>query len=179
VSAESSDVAERPLLDLVTSPARVERYANIQVEIGSAVAPNAWPAAGLLNHLWQSTTYTLIVVLLAILFRKYAAGIRYWLWFSASVKFLVPFSVLVLVGTWMPLTSTASNPSTPDWSLTLAQLSQPFAEKQPRTVLPTTDRANDFGPWVVLLLLSIWACGFIGVLRLRAAMDARSGCRSP
>jgi len=50
------------------------------------------------NHLWQSTLFTLAAGLLAVAFRRNRAHVRYWLWFAASVKFLVPFSLLVLAG---------------------------------------------------------------------------------
>src|SRR5580704_2968422 len=54
------------------------------------------PALG--NHLWQSTLFAGIAGLLTLLLRKNRARARYWLWLAASVKFLIPFSVLVAVG---------------------------------------------------------------------------------
>jgi hypothetical protein len=47
-----------------------------------------------LDHLWQSTLFALCAGLLTLAFRNNAASVRYWLWFSASVKFLVPFSLI-------------------------------------------------------------------------------------
>src|ERR1035437_6450120 len=44
------------------------------------------------NHLWQSTGFAAVAVLLALALRANHARARYWLWLAASVKFLVPFS---------------------------------------------------------------------------------------
>src|ERR1035441_9569554 len=57
----------------------------------------AWTAA-LANHLWQSTAVTGIVWLLALSLRKNHARTRYWLWMIASVKYLIPFSLLISAG---------------------------------------------------------------------------------
>jgi len=52
----------------------------------------------LLDHLWQSTLFALPLGALTLLLRRHAASLRFWLWFAASVKFLVPFSVLMVLG---------------------------------------------------------------------------------
>jgi beta-lactamase regulating signal transducer with metallopeptidase domain/ABC-type Fe3+ transport system substrate-binding protein len=52
----------------------------------------------LLDHLWQSTLFALAIALLAWSLRKNGAHVRYWLWLTASVKFLVPFSLLTFAG---------------------------------------------------------------------------------
>jgi bla regulator protein BlaR1 len=51
--------------------------------------------AALENHLWQSTLFACVVALLTLMLRKNRAAVRHWLWLAASVKFLVPFSILV------------------------------------------------------------------------------------
>ena len=58
--------------------------------------PN-WVSA-LANHLWQSTVFVAAAWLLAFTLRNNQARIRYWVWLSASLKFLMPFSVLVEAG---------------------------------------------------------------------------------
>lgn len=50
------------------------------------------------NHLWQSTLFAAIVALLTLALRKNQARWRCWLWLAASIKFLIPFSVLVGIG---------------------------------------------------------------------------------
>ncbi len=59
----------------------------------------------LTNHLWQSTLFAVAAGLLTVAFRKNRAQVRYWLWLSASLKFLIPFSLLMSLGShleWAP-----------------------------------------------------------------------------
>ena len=55
-------------------------------------------AAALMNHLWQSTLFVLVVWLATLALRRNSARVRCWLWTAASLKFLVPLSVLVAMG---------------------------------------------------------------------------------
>ena len=57
----------------------------------------AWTAA-LANHLWQSTAVTGIAWLLSLSLRNNHARTRYWVWMIASVKYLIPFSLLIAAG---------------------------------------------------------------------------------
>ncbi|MGA3097286.1 MAG: hypothetical protein ABSF25_12575 [Bryobacteraceae bacterium] len=50
------------------------------------------------NHLWQSTGFAAVAVVLALALRANSARARYGLWLAASVKFLIPFSVLAAMG---------------------------------------------------------------------------------
>ena len=66
----------------------------------------------LANHLWQSTLFTAVAGILTIALRKNRARVRYWLWLTASVKFLVPFSLLVSMGSqfdWRTAPAAARN----------------------------------------------------------------------
>jgi uncharacterized protein (TIGR03435 family) len=61
--------------------------------------------AGLLNHLWQSTLVVGLAWLATLVLRRERAGVRYLVWLAASVKFLIPFSVLTILGSrfgWHP-----------------------------------------------------------------------------
>lgn len=59
--------------------------------------------AAVFDHLWQSTLFAcaagLLVLMLAL--RRHSARARYWTWFAASVKFLIPFSLLESAGSWL------------------------------------------------------------------------------
>lgn len=55
-------------------------------------------AAAVWNHLWQSTLFALCAALLTLAFRRNHARVRYGIWLAVSVKFLLPFSLLVTVG---------------------------------------------------------------------------------
>jgi hypothetical protein len=62
----------------------------------SAIWAASAPALG--NHLWQSTLCVVFAGLLTLILRKNHARARYGLWLAASVKFLIPFSLLVGIG---------------------------------------------------------------------------------
>jgi bla regulator protein BlaR1 len=52
----------------------------------------------LFNHVWQSTLFAAVMALLAVVLRKNQAHWRCRLWLAASIKFLIPFSVLAGIG---------------------------------------------------------------------------------
>jgi beta-lactamase regulating signal transducer with metallopeptidase domain len=54
--------------------------------------------AALLDHLWQSTLFAGAIALSMPLFRRQSASLRFWLWFTASMKFLIPFAALTTLG---------------------------------------------------------------------------------
>ena len=82
----------------------------------------------LANHLWQSTLFAVAVGLLTLMCRKNHASVRYWLWFSASVKFFIPFTLLMALGDRLEWASRAPQIAAPAVSATLAQVSRPFIE---------------------------------------------------
>jgi len=61
------------------------------------------------SHLVQSTLFVGAAALLTLAFRANRAQVRFWLWLSASLKFLIPFALLSIVGshirTWAPASS--------------------------------------------------------------------------
>lgn len=52
-------------------------------------------------HLWQSTLLLLAAWMLALAFQHNSAAIRYWIWFAASMKFLVPLALLQRLGDYL------------------------------------------------------------------------------
>ncbi len=54
--------------------------------------------AFVLTHLWQSTLVLLAAWVLARACRRNSAAVRYWIWFVASAKFLVPLTLLQQLG---------------------------------------------------------------------------------
>ena len=127
----------------------------------------------MINHLWQSTVFAAAAGLLTVLFRKNRAQVRYWLWLSASLKFLVPFSLLIgLGGHW---TAPAAKMATPALSIAIEQVTEPFPEAVYFT--PSASHRRD---WEPVAILAVWACGlamiatirFRGWLRIRAAVRA-------
>ena len=59
--------------------------------------------AEILNHLWQSTMFAAAVAIACAALRKNSPRLRYWLWLAASMKFLIPFSLLVSTGARAPI----------------------------------------------------------------------------
>ena len=66
-------------------------------------------AIALGDHLWQSTLLALAVAMLAFSLKGKQARVRYWLRLAASLKFLVPFSLLVSVGKHLASSSAVTN----------------------------------------------------------------------
>jgi len=59
--------------------------------------------SGLINHLWQSTLFCGGAWLITLALRANSASLRHWVWLLASLKFLVPFSLLFYVGSFIGL----------------------------------------------------------------------------
>jgi bla regulator protein BlaR1 len=115
------------------------------------------------NHLWQSTLFVLLVAALSLLFRKDGAHIRYWLWWIASVKFLVPFSALTAIG--MRLVGDASVGFVPEmFTVTAEVVARPFTNTDAWTAGKVL-----LGIWATgsLLLIARWIAGSV---RLRQAL---------
>lgn len=108
----------------------------------------------LANHLWQSTAFGGAMWVLALTLRRNRAAVRYWLWLAASVKFLLPFSLLVSTGTELARrTTTAIEP--PQWSSAVDQISRPFSAS---TAVSPIVRPVAVNP-IHGILLGIWVCG--------------------
>src|ERR1035437_6562557 len=84
----------------------------------------------LANHLWQSTLFAAVAWVLTLALRKNRASARYWIWLAASVKFLIPFSLLVSAGGQLGWrTAPVTAPS--QLSFAMDEISQPFAMPAP------------------------------------------------
>jgi bla regulator protein BlaR1 len=134
----------------------------------------------LANHVWQSTLFAAAAGLLTLAFKKNRAPVRYGLWLAASIKFLVPFSLLVAMGQQVGWRTTPPSPR-PDLSYAIEGIGQPFApSSQAATVPPAPSRAP-------AVLFSVWFCGFLlgagswlrDWLRVRAVVRAASPLALP
>ncbi len=114
------------------------------------------PAVG--NHLWQSTLFAVVAALLTLALRKNDARARYWLWLAASLKFLVPFSLLTTLGSRMAW-SRGSASSEGSLSFVIEQVSRPFARQAGSHATPQTIFAA-----LPAILVVGWVCGCIAVL---------------
>ena len=61
------------------------------------------------NHIWQSTIVGAAAAgVLAWMLRNNSASVRYWIWFAAAMKFLVPFAALTAVANRTPAAAVAA-----------------------------------------------------------------------
>src|SRR5579863_3763746 len=103
------------------------------------------------NHLWQSTVFAAAVALAAVMLRRNSPRLRYWLWLAASIKFLIPFSLLVSTGAKVQMP-----PDTPSLhAVTVQQISTYFA--------PVSAPARTTFQWP-LVLSAIWLAGSLFLL---------------
>jgi uncharacterized protein (TIGR03435 family) len=100
------------------------------------------------NHLWQSALFALAASLAALLLRKNNARIRYWIWLVASLKFLVPFSLLVLAGSRMEAPAPVPPVLLEQVSASLAPVLEPLAP-------PANSEPFPMSRW----LFAIWLIG--------------------
>src|SRR6478735_3326834 len=113
----------------------------------------------LLDHLWQSSLFALAVGLLTLAFRNNAARIRFWLWFAASLKFLLPFALLAMLGEKL-----APAPVLPSLIPHGIRELAPAAEKFSAPVQALASRP---APHLAELLLLVWLLGFAVMLAVR------------
>ena len=135
----------------------------------------------LADHVWQSTAFAGIAALLALALRGHQARVRYWVWFSASLKFLVPFTLLFSLGSTLAWRSVEPKRVAPSMTAPLLQIGAPFTTEAPLTIRPptavkTVNRIDTIEP----ALLSVWALGFltIAVMRYRAWRRIRLAIRT-
>ena len=106
------------------------------------------------NHLWQATLFAAMTGSLTLILRKCHARVRYWLWLAASIKFLIPFSLLVAIGNrlaWSRGPAVTSN--------RLHFAIEVISSVTPPTVLPGLVH-------LLPALVGVWLCGFLAVLFL-------------
>lgn len=111
----------------------------------------------LANHLWQSTIFVAAIAVVCLARRSHTPRLRYWLWLGASLKFLIPFSILVSLG------ASFERPSVNFANVqafAVAQASYAFAPVSV-SMAGTQDQAAAV-VWPTVLLC-LWAAGFLGI----------------
>ncbi len=82
----------------------------------------------LLDHLWQSTLFACAAAALALAFRQNAASVRFKILLTASLKFLLPFPLLVLLGAYLhgsTVPAAGARGATPQWPLVAGRIMSP------------------------------------------------------
>ena len=119
-------------------------------------------APALANHLWQSTLFAAAAALLTLALRKNSARVRYAIWLVASLKFLVPFSLLVAVGSlfsWrhVPVSTTSG-------MYMVEVVGQPFTKPLTVNTVVPAPIASGSVTQLLPLLLCVWLIGVVAVL---------------
>jgi bla regulator protein BlaR1 len=114
-----------------------------------------WPAVA--NHLWQSTLFAVAAALLTLALRKNQAHVRYSVWFAASLKFLIPFSLLIQLGGHLARTHVSPTAPSGVYS-TVEEVSVPFTRSPNPIVAPHVTFS------MPTVLMALWLCGFVIVV---------------
>jgi bla regulator protein blaR1 len=120
-------------------------------------------APGLADHLWQSTLFAAAAALLTVALRRNSARLRYAVWLVASLKFLVPFSLLVAAGSvfsWRhaPVAATSG-------MYVVEVVGQPFTRPLAVSSAAVPAHAGSAALTQLFpLLLCVWLVGFFTVL---------------
>ena len=112
--------------------------------------------SAVLDHLWQSTLLAAAIAVLVLVFRNARASVRYGLWLTASVKFLVPFAALAALGRMLAPEIRPPAEAAPD-VVFITRATAPLSQ-----AAITPHLVGTFDP--TLLLLGVWALGFTVVL---------------
>jgi hypothetical protein len=131
----------------------------------SAMWAAAAPALG--NHLWQSTLFAIVAGLLTLILRKNQARTRYWLWLAASVKFLIPFSLLVGVGSHLAWSHSAA-PEKAGAYFAMEEVSQPFTQQTVPAIsreIPST-AFHSLIHVIPVIFAAAWLCGFLAIVSI-------------
>jgi len=112
----------------------------------------------LLDHLWQSSLFALAAWILTLCLSKNSARVRHGIWLAASVKFLIPFSLLATVGDRLRPVATSDGV----WALTTIGGNEITAAlvSPARFALPADDSNVT---WLGLVGIA-WFCGFVALI---------------
>jgi len=133
------------------------------------------------NHVWQSTAFAAVVALVALALRKHSARARFLIWTFASLKFLVPFAFLAVLGSHLPRRPAPAAIEPPTRILT--RLAQPFPsvdvpvpQLSPLSQPPVMSSSDTWTP----RLLALWLAGFTSTLAYWVLQSLRLGrtCRA-
>jgi bla regulator protein blaR1 len=132
-------------------------------------------------HIWQSTLFAGVAGMLTLALKRNQARTRYWVWFIGLVKFLVPFGVLVSLGSHLAF------PQLPRWTSKAPLIMEPAisfvtGDVEPLVLMTGGAAPKSTSELLPAILLGVWACGFVGIafswvrrwMRVRADVRAAS-----
>jgi hypothetical protein len=109
------------------------------------------------DHLWQSTLFSLVVALLVLTMRRNTANARFYLWLAASLKFLIPLSLFIGLGKQLGWNALSGSPQ---WTLVISDIARPSSifPVSPATQSNMTILSNG-----LYIVMAVWAIGFVAV----------------
>jgi bla regulator protein BlaR1 len=109
----------------------------------------------LANHLWQSTLFACVIALLTLMLGRNRAAVRHGLWVAASIKFLVPFVLLIDIGSQLEWRKA---PQLPQPRIAVVdKIREPLSLLASPAPLVVPKAASRRLPPV---LFTLWLCGF-------------------
>jgi bla regulator protein blaR1 len=131
----------------------ISHLAFMVTGVGAAVA----------NHLWQSSLFGVAAWLTALQLRKNRAHVRYAIWLAASVKFLVPFSLLIDLGGFLRKPQHAPLSLQTTLSSAMSVVGQPFSGL-PAHPMNAQSLPEHFTVLLPEVCAGVWVCGIVTVL---------------
>jgi bla regulator protein blaR1 len=130
-------------------------------EVTAAVAP------AMANHLWQSTLFMVLAAIVTLALKKNQARIRHSVWLAASLKFLIPFSLLISLGSRLASPYFSRSAGNGLYSA-MKEFGQPFTFV---ILAPATHESNAAYLLTLLpvVIAAVWLCGLVTVLILLSA----------
>lgn len=118
-----------------------------------------------LDHLWQSTVFAGGVWLLTLALRRNPAKVRFRLWMAASLKFFIPFTLLIALGARLPWPAHLDR-TQPAVAAAVQRVAEPLLVTRPSQadLLVSQKTAGSTTPyswadWPPLILAAVWVCG--------------------
>ncbi len=121
------------------------------------------------NHLWQSTLFAVVVALVTLVFRKNRAHVRYWL--MAERVSQIPCSICAADEPWKQPLESIGCEADRNRAGSASRLTCGASKSHSR--LQTVFRSVPSAPlahsadWIPISILSVWICGFLGVVLVR------------
>jgi uncharacterized protein (TIGR03435 family) len=119
--------------------------------------------AAVANHLWQSSVFGVAAWLMALQLRRNRAHVRYGLWLAASVKFLIPFSLLIDLGGLLRKPQHAPLSLQTTLSSAMSVVGQPFSGL-PAHPMNAQSLPEHFTVLLPEVFAGVWVCGIVTVL---------------
>jgi uncharacterized protein (TIGR03435 family) len=107
--------------------------------------------------------FAAVAIVAAQLLKRHSAALRYWVWFAASAKFLVPFAALVALGghsSWRTIEIVPYR----EGPVLIEAVGQPFTQDAVTVRAPGQPRSSSTPAilaWLPAGLLVIWAAGAV------------------